>query len=220
MATILRGSYNIDQIEALANLIKDNAGFSDTDFSVSGVYDFIVNSKVKLRLKAASATALGFYTVANGIEASITSNTYLNIRMVVTAKATAISVYAYTSAGDVPLNQPLLIRAESKSTYDNSIDDILIKATSATSYSNINFYAPDMLGFNTTDSMGAGPAMTTNMYNTVLFKVSGTATYFIPESVYYFRATNANVNANYYNFTLVNNVYESVGYWALRDDEV
>lgn len=220
MATILRGSYNIDQIEALADLIKDNAGFSDTDFSVSGVYDFIVNSKVKLRLKAESATTLGLYTVANGIEASIASNTYLNIRMVVTAKATAISVYAYTAAGDVPINQILLIRAESKSTYDNSIDDILIKATSATSNSNINFYAPDMLGFNTTDSMGASPAMANNMYNTVLFKVSGTATYYIPESVYFFRTTNASVNSSYYNFTLVNNVYESVGYWALRDDEV
>lgn len=220
MATILRGSYNIDQIEALANFIKDNAGFSDTDFSVSGVYDFIVNSKVKLRLKAASATALGFYTVANGIEASITSNTYLNIRMVVTAKATAIGVYAYTAAGDVPINQLLLIRAESKSTYDNSIDDILIKVTSATSPSSINFYAPDMLGFNITDSMGASTTMANNMYNTVLFKVSGTATYFIPESVYYFRTTNASVNANYYNFILVNNVYESIGYWALRDDEV
>lgn len=220
MATILRGSYNIDQIEALANLIKDNAGFSDTDFSVSGVYDFIVNSKVKLRLKAASATTLGFYTVANGIEASITSNTYLNIRMVVTAKATAIGVYAYTAAGDVPINQTLLIRAESKSTYDNSIDDILIKIPSATNYGNINLYAPDMLGFNTADSMGAAPSMAANIYNTVLFKISGTATYYIPESVYYFRTTNASVNANYYNFILVNNVYESIGYWALRDDEV
>lgn len=220
MATILRGSYNIDQIEALANLIKDNAGFSDTDFSVSGVYDFIVNSKVKLRLKAASATTLGLYTVANGTETSITSNTYLNIRMVVTAKATAIGVYPYTAAGDVPLNQILLIRAESKSTYDNSIDDILIKTPNAISYSNINFYAPDMLGFNTTDSMGAAPSMAANIYNTVLFKVSGTATYYIPESVYYFRTTNASVNSNYYNFTLVNNVYESIGYWALRDDEV
>lgn len=219
MATILRGSYNIDQIEVLANLIKDNAGFSGTDFSVSGVYDFIVNSKVKLRLKAASATTLGLYTVANGTETSIVSNTYLNIRMVVTAKATAIGVYAYTAATDVPLNQTLLIRAESKSTYDNSIDDIMLISPSATGYQ-VKFYAPDMLGFTLTDTMGAGPTMTTNLYNTVLFKVSGTATYYIPESVYFFRTTNAVVNQNYYNFTLVNNVFESVGYWALRDDEV
>ena len=113
----------------------------------------------------------------------------------------------------------LLIRAESKSTYDNSIDDILLISPSATGYQ-VKFYAPDMLGFNTTDSMGAAPAMAANTFNTVLFKVSGTATYYIPESVYFFRTTNAGVNQNYYNFTLVNNVYESIGYWALRDDEV
>lgn len=217
MATILRGSYNIDQIEALANLIKDNAGFSGTDFSVSGVYDFIVNSKVKLRLKAASATTLGFYTVANDIEASITSNTYLNVRMVVTAKATAISVHPYTAAANVPINHILIIRAESKSTKDNSIDDILIKAATSTGYQ-AAFYAPDMLGFGTMDSMGAGANMSS--HNTVLFKLAGSETYYIPESVYFFRTTNARVDSNYYNFTLVNNVFESIGYWALRDDEV
>lgn len=215
MATILRGSYNIDQIEVLANLIKDNAGFSDTDFSVSGVYDFIVNSKAKLRLKAASATNLGLYAVANGIETSIATNTYLNIRMVVTEKATAISVYAYTAAADVQPNATLIIRAESKSTYDNNVDDIMLFSTNGIS---AKFYAPDMPSFTATDTVGATFNVTS--YNTVLYKVSGNTTYYIPESVYYIRAASVFPNNNYYNFTLVNNVFESIGYWALRDDEV
>lgn len=215
MATILRGSYNIDQIEVLANLIKDNAGFSDTDFSVSGVYDFIVNSKAKLRLKAASATNLGLYAVANGIETSIATNTYLNIRMVVTEKATAISVYAYTAATDVQPNATLIIRAESKSTYDNNVDDIMLFSTNGIS---AKFYAPDMPSFTATDTVGATFNVTS--YNTVLYKVSGNTTYYIPESVYYIRAASVFPNNNYYNFTLVNNVFESIGYWALRDDEV
>lgn len=215
MATILRGSYNIDQIEALANLIKDNAGFSSTDFSVSGVYDFIVNSTAKLRLKATSATNPGLYAVANGVETSIATNIYLNIRMVVTEKATAIGVYPYTAAADVQPNATLIIRAQSKSTYDNDVDDIMLFSTNGIS---AKFYAPDMPSFTATDTVGATFNVTS--YNTVLYKVSGNTTYYIPESVYYIRAASVFPNNSYYNFTLVNNVFETVGYWALRDDEV
>lgn len=216
MATILRGSYNIDQIEALANLIKDNAGFSGTDFSVSGVYDFIVNSKAKLRLKAASATNPGLFAVANGVETSIAANTYLNIRMVVTEKATAIGVYPYTAAADVQPSAISIIRAQSKSTHDNDVDDIMLFSTNGIS---AKFYAPDMIAFTASDTMGAAPTTNTSVCNTILYKVSGNTTYYIPESVYFIRATNAAVGTNYYNFTLVNNVFETVGYWALRDDE-
>ena len=219
MATILRGSYNIDQIETLANLIKDNAGFSSTDFSVADVYDFIVNSKAKLRLKAASATTLGLYTVVGTTEASIASGAYLSIRIVATNKATAIGATGGSSEAEVLPNHSLILRAESKSTLDSDIDDILLVATAAKIATGIKFFAPDMLAQGSTSSMGTAPNASNLILNTVLYKVSGNTTYYIPESVYFIRAINADVDNSYYNFDLNSNTYETVGYWALRDDE-
>ena len=218
MATILSGSYTVDSIETLANLIKDNAGFSSTDFSVSGIYDFIVNSNTILRLKATS-TSLGFYTVANGTETVIVTNNYLSVRMVVTDKATAICIVGNASAAvDVTPGAVFILRAEATSTSTNGTDDILITCSSSVSAIQVKFFAPDMLAFNTDEVIGAQP--NTSSLNTVLYKVSGNTTYFIPSSVYFIRATNANVSSNFYSFILNNKNYETVGYWALRDGEV
>lgn len=210
MSTISRQTFTTADIADFAQFIS-GMGFSDTDFSVSGVYDFIANSKAKLRLKI-NSNQLALYVVANGTEAVILNSAVISARLVTTESGSALSIYQQ-AVEITPSSSQMIMLASAVSTYDRSTADILIVGN-GTGASN-KFYAPDMQVFGTGESF---PTSVADSLNTVIFKLAGTKTYYIPDGLYGIRNTNVALTTNYYRLTLNDVPYETVGYLALKDE--
>lgn len=210
MSTISRQTFTTADIADFAQFIS-GMGFSDTDFSVEGVYDFIANSKAKLRLKI-NSSQLALYVVANGTESIILNSALISARLVTTANGSALSIYQQ-AVEITPSSSQMIILAPAVSTYDKSAADILIVGN-GTGSSN-KFYAPDMQAFGTAEAV---PASIVDSFNTVTFKLAGSKTYYIPDGLYGLRNTNVTLTTNYYRLILNNVPYETIGYLALKDE--
>ena len=210
MSTISRQTFTTADIADFAQFIS-GMGFSDTDFSVEGVYDFIANSKAKLRLKIKSSQ-LVLYVMANGTESIILNSALISARLVTTANGSALSIYKQ-AAEITPSSSQMIILAPAVSTYDKSAADILIVGNGLGSSN--NFYAPDMQAFGTVETV---PGPIADSLNTVTFKLAGSKTYYIPDGLYVLRNTNVALSTNYYRLILNNVPYETIGYLALKDE--
>ena len=212
MSTIMKQLFINASLADIAQFIG-NMDFPNTDFSVDGVYDFIANSKTKLRLRMISSNP-ALYVVFNGTEGtSFVSGSTLSARILKTENGNVLSIAA-TNGELTPNNALNIILAPATSTYDNSSGNVLI--TTASSTGGTKMYAPDTAAAPSLAEAPATPIL--NSLNTVLYKYCYSTSYFIPDGVYGIRNTNVTLTAGYYRLTLNDVPYETIGYLALKDE--
>ena len=212
MPTIMKQIFINASLADIAQFIG-NMDFPSTDFSVEGVYDFIANSKTKLRLRMNSNNP-ALYVVFNGTEGpSFVSGSTLSVRILKTENGNVLSIAS--SNGELTPSTALnIILAPATSTYDNSSGNVLITTVSSTG--GTKMYAPDTAAAPSSAEAPATPIV--NSLNTVLYKYCYSTSYFVPDGVYGIRNTNVTLTAGYYRLTLSDVPYETIGYFALKDE--
>lgn len=212
MSTVVKQVFVNANIADIAQFIS-GMDFPSTDFSVDGVYDFIANSKTKLRLRMNSSNP-ALYVVFNGTEGTaFVSGSTLSARILKTENGNVLSIAA-TNGELTPSTALNIILAPATSTYDNSSGNVLI--TTASSTGGTKMYAHDTAAAPSSAEAPATPIV--NSLNTVLYKYCYSTSYFIPDGVYGIRNTNVTLTAGYYRLTLNDVPYETIGYLALKDE--
>ena len=212
MSTVIKQIFSAADLADFAQFIS-NMDFPSTDFSVEGVYDFIANSKTKLRLRLNSSN-LALYVVFNGTDSTtLTSGTNISARILKTENGNVLS-FAGTTTELTPNAASNVLLVPATSTYDNSAGTVLI--TTGTGTNGTKMYAPDTAAVPSTSENPATPIL--NSLNTVLYKYCYSTSYFVPDGVYGIRNTNVTLTAGYYRLTLNDVPYETIGYLALKDE--
>lgn len=212
MSTVIKQIFSVADLADFAQFIS-NMDFPSTDFSVEGVYDFIANSKAKLRLKLNSSN-LALYVVFNDTDSTtLVSGTNISARILKTENGNVLS-FAATTIELTPNAASNVLLVPATSTYDNSSGNVLI--TTALATGGTKMYAPDTTAAPNSAETPATPIA--NSLNTVLYKYCYSTSYFIPDGVYGIRNTNVTLTAGYYRLTLNDVPYETIGYLALKDE--
>lgn len=212
MSTVIKQVFSNNELADFAQFIS-NMDFQSTDFSVEGVYDFIANTKTKLRLKLDSSK-LALYIVFNDTEAAtLVSGLNISARILKTENGNVLS-FSSTTTELTPNTAFNVLLVPATSTYDNSAGTVLI--TTAAAANGTKMYAPDTAAVPSNSENPATPIL--NSLNTVLYKYCYSTSYFIPDGVYGIRNTNVTLTAGYYRLTLNDVPYETIGYLALKDE--